>query len=90
MANHVLRCHICLDIPLDGNCGLLVDGEVRYHKQGQIIVFDDSKPHRAFNFSETTHRTVLIVDLLRPQHIPIGTATGEHTPELDDFVAFFK
>lgn len=28
LANYVLRCHLCLDIPTDGTCGLLVDGEV--------------------------------------------------------------
>ncbi len=90
MANHVLRCHLCLDIPLDGNCGLLVDGEVQYHRPGEIIVFDDSKPHRAFNFSDTSTRSVLIIDLVRPMNIPIGTATGAHTPELDNLVDLFK
>lgn len=86
----MLRCHVCLDIPDDGSCGLLVDGEVQYHKQGQIIVFDDSKPHRAFNLSDKWSRTVLIVDLIRPRYIPVGKATGSHTAELDDFVALFK
>lgn len=105
---------MCLDIPVMGSCGLLVDGEVshasrtklflaqlilvhdlsslqlQYHKQGQIIVFDDSKPHRAFNLSESESRTVLIVDLVRPDYIPLGTASGQHTPELDGFVALFK
>lgn len=28
LANYVLRTHLCLDIPSDGTCGLLVDGEV--------------------------------------------------------------
>lgn len=32
LANHVLRCHLCLDIPSDGNCGLLVDGEVSCYR----------------------------------------------------------
>jgi beta-hydroxylase len=74
----------------DGCCGLLVDGEVQYHKEGQIIVFDDSKPHRAFNMSELDSRIVLIMDLMRPKTVPLGTATGSHTPELDDFVSLFK
>jgi hypothetical protein len=33
---------------------------------------------------------VLIIDLERPKHIPLGTATGEHTPQLDDFVNLFR
>eukprot|EP01039_Chlorochromonas_danica_P001883 gene1883-2060_t len=90
LANHVLRVHLCLDIPVMGSCGLLVDGEVQYHKQGKILVFDDSKPHRAFNLSEGETRTVLIVDLERPKYLPLGTATGQHTPELDHFVSWFK
>ena len=90
LANHVLRVHICLDIPDDGPCGLNVDGEIQYHKQGGIIVFDDSKPHCAFNLSEKWSRTVLIIDLQRPPCIPTGTATGQHTPELDSFVDLFK
>lgn len=90
LANHVLRVHLCLDIPVMGSCGLLVDGEVQYHKQGKIIVFDDSRPHRAFNLSEGETRTVLIVDLERPKYLPLGTATGQHTPELDHFVSWFK
>jgi hypothetical protein len=30
LANYVLRSHLCLDIPTDGTCGLVVDGEVRF------------------------------------------------------------
>jgi aspartyl/asparaginyl beta-hydroxylase (cupin superfamily) len=90
LANYVLRCHLCLSIPVDGSCGLLVNGELQYHQQGQIIVFDDSKPHRAFNYSETSSRIVLIVDMVRPSYIPVGTATGDHTPELDSFVSMFR
>eukprot|EP01038_Epipyxis_sp_PR26KG_P005860 gene5860-8084_t len=92
LANYVLRAHICLDIPTDPEncCGLLVDGEVQYHAPGKIIVFDDSKPHRAFNHSEDQARTVLIVDILRPSYVPFGRATGNHTSELDNFVSKFK
>ncbi|KAJ1424669.1 hypothetical protein B484DRAFT_316921, partial [Ochromonadaceae sp. CCMP2298] len=28
LANYVLRSHLCLDIPTDGTCGLVVDGQV--------------------------------------------------------------
>mmetsp|Transcript_32183 Transcript_32183/g.54281 ORF Transcript_32183/g.54281 Transcript_32183/m.54281 type:complete len:246 (+) Transcript_32183:72-809(+) len=90
LANYVLRCHLCLDIPTDGTCGLLVDGQIGYHRKNHIVVFDDSKPHRAFNNSMSCDRTVLIIDMWRPIDIPKGTATGSHTPELDGFVARFK
>lgn len=57
--------------------------------EGQIIVFDDSKLHKAFNDS-TGDRLVLIVDMKRPSWIPLGTAEGEHTPELDAFIDAFR
>jgi len=57
---------------------------------GNILVFDDSKRHFAFNQSRYEDRVVLIVDLLRPSHIPLGKALGGHTNELDNFMARFK
>ena len=51
-------------------------------------MFDDSRKHYAFNTTDC-ERLVLIVDLLRPAHIPLGTAVGAHTPELDDFISRF-
>jgi beta-hydroxylase len=89
LANFVLRCHICLKIPPNNNCGLVVNNEKKHHKQGEIIVFDDSKKHYAFNDSGE-NRIVLIVDLMRPSDIPKGTAVGGHTSELDAFVDRFR
>ena len=51
LANHVLRCHLALIVPRGQKCGLWVDGEEQYHAEREIIVFDDSKIHRAFNVS---------------------------------------
>ena len=59
------------------------------HVEGEIMVFDDSKLHKAFNGC-TEERLVLIVDLLRPPGVPLGTADGEHTPELDAFIEAFR
>lgn len=57
--------------------------------EGEILVFDDSKPHRAYNDSDG-ERIVLIIDVLRPRHIAPGTAKGGHTPELDSFISQFQ
>jgi len=104
LANHVLRVHIPLIVPgskhADGEtkgngdnysmglCGTWVDGCVETHEEGSIICFDDSKVHRAFNYSEK-ERIVLIIDLARPQDLPVGTATGGHSDDLDAFISGF-
>jgi len=104
LANHVLRVHIPLIVPGSGMmddgtehkvrnynlglCGAWVDGCVDTHEEGRIMVFDDSKVHRAFNYSDG-ERVVLIIDLARPQDLPRGTATGGHSDELDDFISGF-
>ena len=62
-----------------------VDGVVETHQVGRPLCFDDSKVHRAFNYSNDD-RIVLILDIARPPMLPSGTATGGHTDELDDFI----
>lgn len=71
-------------------CGIVVEGQTRHHKTGDIIVFDDSKKHYAFNNHPTHSRVVLIFDLARPEGIPPGIATGATTKELNAFVDYFK
>lgn len=41
LSNHVLRIHLPLTVPEEGTCGLVVDGETMYHKEGELIIFDD-------------------------------------------------
>jgi len=58
---------------------------VETHEEGVVVVFDDSRNHRAFCYGED-ERIVLILDLERPDSLPKGTATGGHTEELDEFI----
>ena len=58
--------------------------------QGQLIVFDDSKKHFAFNNHPTHGRVVLIFDIERPEALPKGLATGATTKELIAFMDYFK
>lgn len=88
LANHVLRVHIPVVVPVAGVCGTWVDGCVA--ESSKIVIFDDSKTHRAFNYSETEERIVLIVDIVRPTQLPPGTATGGHSDELDSFIQHFS
>jgi len=69
---------------------MIVNNEVKLHKQGEILVFDDSKVHEAFSNSPDQIRIVLIIDMQRPSHVPLGRAKGGHTQELDSFISQFK
>lgn len=85
LANHVFRVHIPLLVPPGDLCGTWVDGCVETHEEGRPLCFDDSKIHRAFNYSKLD-RIVLILDLARPIGLPEGTASGGHSEELDKFI----
>lgn len=87
LANHVLRVHIPVDVPPNNLCGTWVDGCVR--DSSDIVIFDDSKIHRAHNYSSWP-RVVLILDIERPSSFPGGTATGGHSDELDAFIQHFQ
>lgn len=104
-SNHVLRCHYGLRIPLApianaqatmssssgaSCCYVQVEQEKRFHTQDDWLVFDDSKEHLAANLSPDQERLVLIIDLERPAHIPLGTSLIGDTKELMDLVTYFK
>ena len=110
LANHVLRCHLPLEVPqLDGEpafvpgtalshgeekatlnklspppgaCGLVVDNQLHYHREGGLMVFDDSHPHYAFNKHPSQNRLVLIFDIARPDGFPHGHALGGTTEQV--------
>ena len=87
LANHVLRCHIPITYHPNNECGLWVDGCLQYHSHNEIQIFDDSKIHRAFNYSND-ERIVLIFDLIRPDDLPRGYVGGD-TDELNGFIQEF-
>ena len=92
LSNHVLRCHLPLKVPkfpMDC-CGVWVEGHRKPHRLGEIIVFDDSRTHKAYNASPSEDRVVLIFDIIRPSHIPLGMAKAGHTDALDSFINDFE
>lgn len=64
----VLRVHLGVTIPTDGRCEMIVGGASRTWAPGEVMVFDDTYPHRAVNLASTA-RTVLFLDLVRPMPI---------------------
>ena len=59
----MLTVHLPIQVP-DG-CGLLVDGEVREPQEGEVLAFDDTWEHAAWNNSSEA-RVVLIFELWHP------------------------
>ncbi|QCB55045.1 aspartyl/asparaginyl beta-hydroxylase domain-containing protein [Sphingopyxis sp. PAMC25046] len=63
MLNTRLICHLPLIVP-DG-CGLRVGAETRSWREGELLIFDDSFEHEAWNRG-TSDRTVLLFEIWRP------------------------
>lgn len=70
LANHCggtnlyLRMHLGVVVP-EGDLGLKVGDEVRQWREGEIVLFDDSFGHEAWNFSDRD-RYLLLLRILHP------------------------
>ena len=62
--NTRLTCHLPLIVP--PGCGFRVGNEVREWREGEILIFDDSIEHEAWNDS-AEDRVMLIFDIWRPE-----------------------
>lgn len=91
LSNHVLRCHLPVKVP-EGDilCGVVVNDVFQFHREGEWMVFDDSKLHKAFNFHPSEDRIVLLLDIQRPSTVPTGTSTVRMTGELTAFLSAFR
>eukprot|EP00944_MAST-04C_sp_MAST-4C-sp1_P014097 g14097.t1 len=59
-----LRCHLPLVVPED--CGIVVGGESREWKEGELMIFDDSYKHHVYHHG-STERILLLFDIWHPQ-----------------------
>jgi len=62
--NARLICHLPLIVP--PGCGFRVGGETRLWKEGELLIFDDTVEHEAWN-DGTSDRVILIFDIWRPE-----------------------
>jgi aspartate beta-hydroxylase len=62
--NTRLICHLPLIIP--DECALRVGNETRGWREGEVVLFDDSVEHEAWNLSKEL-RVVMIFDIWRPE-----------------------
>lgn len=67
MLNTRLICHLPLIVP--PGCGFRVGGETRRWRPGELLIFDDSVEHEAWN-DGTGDRNILIFDIWRPELDP--------------------
>lgn len=62
----VLRCHLPLIVPKDETtCAIRVGNEIRHWREGELLIFDDSFEHEAWNDSNE-NRVVLMFDIPNP------------------------
>jgi beta-hydroxylase len=62
----VLRCHLPLIVPEGELCAIRVGNETRHWKEGELLIFDDSFDHEAWNKSNE-RRVVLMFDIPNPK-----------------------
>jgi beta-hydroxylase len=68
--NGVLRLHLGLIVPEPHErIGIRIGDQVRHWREGEILIFDDTLEHEAWNDTEHT-RVVLFVDFLKPLRWP--------------------
>jgi beta-hydroxylase len=62
----VLRCHLPLIVPEGNKCGLRVGDKIHLWREGELVIFDDSFEHEAWNDSNDD-RVVLMFDIPNPR-----------------------
>lgn len=66
--NTRLICHLPLIVP--GQCELRVGNQIHVWREGEVLVFDDTIEHEAWNRSSQL-RVVLLFDIWRPELTPM-------------------
>lgn len=61
----ILRCHLPLIVPDESLCAIRVGDQTHHWKEGELVIFDDSHEHEAWNKSDQK-RAVLMFDIAHP------------------------
>lgn len=67
----VMRYHMPLLVPTQGECGIRVGDETTSFREGVALMFDDTYEHEVWNNTEET-RVVLFLDITRPMKFPFN------------------
>ena len=75
----VLRLHLPLLVPEPAEmCGIRVGSQTRHWQEGQVMMFDDTFEHEAWNRTDGV-RVVLFVDIMRPMRFPANVVNAMAT-----------
>lgn len=65
----IIRCHLPISIPGKlPESGFRVGDSIREWKPGNLLLFNDSQEHEAWNLT-ASERIILIIDIIRPEHL---------------------
>ncbi len=67
----VMRYHLPLVVPQNGQCGIRVGDQTATYKEGVGMMFDDSYDHEVWNDTDES-RVVLFLDIVRPMKFPFN------------------
>ena len=85
----VLRIHMGIDIPTEGDgCALVVNQKEYRWKEGECVVFDDTYEHFAINTTDRD-RVVLFLDYMRPLP-PVLNAINHFVVYMARHMSYFK
>jgi beta-hydroxylase len=62
----ILRAHLPLIVPKGDTCAIRVGDETHFWKEGELVIFDDSFDHEAWNNSDD-FRVILMIDIPNPR-----------------------
>jgi hypothetical protein len=77
LSNNTLRCVLPLKISGAKKSGIWVDGETKFFTEGEWIIYDNSREHSVFNKHKRRESYILVIDIDRPDNIPLGISTEE-------------
>jgi len=87
LSNNTLKCLFIIDSPNEvvDKCAIWVNGELKKIKSNDLIIFDSSKVHSIYN--KTTYPiSLLMLDIIRPEKIPLGVSDREYDDEIYEFI----
>lgn len=78
ISNKSLRCVLPIDIPAAKKSGIWVDGEKKFFRDMEWVIYDNSREHSYYNKHKRLDLYILVVDVARPNSIPMGIASCDH------------